>query len=115
MSGRISCYRITRFQFARERPVGDSQVRADTVSVAAIELLDDAGHCGLGFCQTLLTSLPDEDEIVRIFEEEAWPELIGRFPAALALRVSHPRGGNLRRYRGSPMSGWPRCSRCTRI
>jgi L-alanine-DL-glutamate epimerase-like enolase superfamily enzyme len=97
VNGAISAFRITRFQFARDRTIGDSQVRAEAANVVAIELLDDAGRSGLGFCQSLFTSLPDEAEITRIFEEEAWPNLIGRSPATLALRVSRPRGGNVRR------------------
>jgi len=32
---RLAEYRITRFQFARDRVIGDSQVRADAVNVAA--------------------------------------------------------------------------------
>lgn len=97
MPSAISSFRITRFQFARDRIIGDSQVRADSASIAAIELFDDHGNSGLGFCQALFTALPDEDEIARIFAEEAWPGLVGRFPSAIALRVVRPRGGNARR------------------
>lgn len=98
MSGRpISDFRITRCQFPRHRPVGDSQVRSDEVNVAAVELLDADGRVGLGFAQTLFTVLPDQAEIERIFREQAWPALQDREPAVLALAVRRPRGGNVRR------------------
>lgn len=92
----IAEYRLTRFHFSRDRTVGDSQVRIDEVSVAALELIDEAGHIGLGFAQSLLTALPDICEIERVFAEEAWPALIGKDPAALALAVRRVRGGNVR-------------------
>jgi L-alanine-DL-glutamate epimerase-like enolase superfamily enzyme len=89
-------YRITRFQFPRERPVGDSQIRLDHVFVAAVELIDEAGRVGLGFAQSLVTPLPELDEIERVFAQEAWPSLAGQNPAALALSLKRPRGGNVR-------------------
>ena len=49
------------FQFlelARDRVIGDSQVRTDVVNVAALELISDSGMVGLGFIQTLFTALP---------------------------------------------------------
>lgn len=94
--GKVKDYRLTRFHFPRDRPVGDSQVRIDEVSVMAIELIDEAGREGLGFAQSLLTPLPDAGEIERVFELEAWPMLAGHSPAALALGVKRVRGGNLR-------------------
>lgn len=95
---RLSGFQITRFQFARDRVIGDSQVRADQVSAAALELFDEAGNCGLGFAQTLFHSLPDVDEINRVFREEIWPGLEGQSPTALVHRVGRPRGGNQRAY-----------------
>lgn len=95
---RITEFRITRFQFARDRVIGDSQVRIDDVNIAALELIADTGAVGLGFIQGLLVPLPDEDEIVRVFRAEAWPGLEGQPPAALVHRVSRPRGGNQRAY-----------------
>lgn len=93
---RITAFRITRFQFARDRVIGDSQVRADDVNIAALELIADTGAVGLGFIQTLFTPLPDQAEIERIFSAEVWPGLEGQPPAALTHRVSRPRGGNQR-------------------
>ena len=93
---RLSSYRITRFQFARDRVIGDSQVRADSANVAALELIADSGAVGLGFVQTLFFPLPDLAEIERVFAEEVWPGLVGQAPAGLIHRVSRPRGGNQR-------------------
>ncbi len=95
---RLAGYRITRFQFARDRVIGDSQVRADDVNVAALELIADSGEVGLGFIQSLFFPLPDQDEIERIFVSEAWPMLEGQPPAALCHRVGRPRGGKQRPY-----------------
>jgi L-alanine-DL-glutamate epimerase-like enolase superfamily enzyme len=89
-------FRITRFQFARDRVIGDSQVRADDVNVAALELIDDAGRVGLGFVQSLFRPLPAQDEITRIFTSEAWSSLEKQPPLALVHRVKRPRGGNQR-------------------
>jgi L-alanine-DL-glutamate epimerase-like enolase superfamily enzyme len=94
----ISSFRITRFQFARDRVIGDSQVRADDVNVAALELISDSGEAGLGFIQTLFTALPSEAEIGRVFASEVMPGVQGREAIALVHRVSRPRGGNLRPY-----------------
>jgi L-alanine-DL-glutamate epimerase-like enolase superfamily enzyme len=94
----LSSYTITRFQFARDRVIGDSQVRADAVHAAAIELTDESGRTGLGFMHALFHPLPKQDEIVRVFEEEAWPNLVGQPASALVHRVSRPRGGNQRAY-----------------
>lgn len=93
---RLTSFRLTRFQFARDRVIGDSQVRADDANVVALELSTDTGATGLGFVQVLFTALPDLAEIERIFLAEAWPSLEGQPPAALCHRVSRPRGGNQR-------------------
>lgn len=90
-------YRITRFQFARERTIGDSQVRTDQVNVAALELVGKGQVVGLGFIQSLFTPLPEESEIERVFLDEAWPHLEGQEPGMLAHKISRPRGGNIRR------------------
>ena len=67
---RIEDFRILRFQFRRDRVIGDSQVRADEVHVAALELIDRRGVVGLGFAQNLFTPLPDQREIERVFRAE---------------------------------------------
>src|SRR5882724_3344385 len=95
---RIAEFRITRFQFARDRVIGDSQVRADDVNAAALELIADTGETGLGFIQTLFVPLPEQAEIERVFRSEAWRGLDGQPPAGLIHRVSRPRGGNQRGF-----------------
>jgi len=95
---RLCSFEITRFQFTRDRVIGDSQVRTDEANVAAIELIDEAGLRGLGFAQVLFNPLPAYDEIVRIFETEVWPSLDGQWPHALVHRVSRLRGGNQRPF-----------------
>lgn len=92
----LTDFRITRFQFARDRVIGDSQVRADDANVAALELVSSSGAVGLGFVQTLFAPLPDQDEIARIFRAEVWPGLLGQPALGLVHRVSRPRGGNQR-------------------
>ena len=89
-------FRITRFQFARDRVIGDSQVQADDANVAALELISASGKVGLGFVQTLFTPLPDQSEIERIFAAEVWPGLQGQPAIGLVHRVARPRGGQQR-------------------
>src|SRR5690349_12180136 len=90
-------FQITRYQFPRNRVIGDSQVRSSEVHVAAVELIDAAGRVGPGFAQSLFTPFPESAEIERCFREEAWPSLEGRSPVTLAMAVRRARGGNLRR------------------
>ena len=90
-------FRITRFQFPRDRVIGDSQVRADEVHLATIELIGERGETGLGFMQSLFHPLPAEKEIERTFREECWPSIEGQHVEALAHAVRRPRGGNVRR------------------
>lgn len=93
---RLEAFRLTRFQFPRDRIVGDSQVRADEVHVAALELTAADGTTGLGFAQSLFSPLPEVGELTRIFAGEVWPGLEGRAPIALVHEVTRPRGGNRR-------------------
>ena len=93
---RISSFQFTRFQFARDRVIGDSQVRITDANLAALELIDEKGRRGLGFIQSLFQPLPALGEIERVFAAEAWPDLEGQLPLALVHRVSRPRGGNQR-------------------
>ena len=95
---RIAEFRLTRFQFARDRVIGDSQVRADDVNIAALELIDEGGETGLGFVQSLFLPLPALHEIERIFASEAWPAIQGQPPLGLVHRVGRPRGGNQRAF-----------------
>lgn len=95
---RIVEYRLHRFQFARDRVIGDSQVRIEHAHMATLELITDTGLVGLGFVPSLFNALPSLAEIDRIFRVEVWPNLEGQEPAALVHRVRRPRGGNIRGY-----------------
>ena len=90
-------FRFTRFQFARDRTIGDSQISSDEIQLAALELIGADGTVGLGFIYSVVTSLPNEAEISRVFGLEAWPELEGQSAAALAHRQLMRRGGNRRK------------------
>jgi L-alanine-DL-glutamate epimerase-like enolase superfamily enzyme len=90
----IQEFRLTRFQFARDRVIGDAQVSANVAHIAALELIDAEGRAGLGFIQSLFHPLPSESEIERIFIEEVWSSLAMREAGAIAHRVGRPRGGN---------------------
>jgi L-alanine-DL-glutamate epimerase-like enolase superfamily enzyme len=92
----LESFRVTRFQFRRDRTIGDSQVWADDVNVAALELIASDGTSGLGFLQSLFSPLPEQEEIERLFRSEHWPKLEGRPAQALAQQIERPRGGNLR-------------------
>ncbi len=92
----VSDFAITRFSFARDRVIGDSQVRIDQCHVGALELFTEDGSGGLGFFSNLFHPLPDRDELVRCFRAEAMPGLAGQPPAGLVHRVLRPRGGNNR-------------------
>jgi L-alanine-DL-glutamate epimerase-like enolase superfamily enzyme len=93
----IADFRITRFQFPRDRVIGDSQVRTDEVHLATLELIGERGETGLGFMQSLFHPLPAEKEIERTFREECWPSIEGQHVESLAHAVRRPRGGNVRR------------------
>lgn len=93
---RIVDFRLVRFQFARDRVIGDSQVRIAHAHVATLELVTDTGLVGLGFVASLFNALPSLAEVERLFRAEIWPGLEGQEPAALVHRVRRPRGGNIR-------------------
>lgn len=95
---RVADFRITRFQYARDRVIGDSQVRIQDMHVATLELIADTGEVGLGFILSLFHPLPAQEEVERIFRVEAWGGIEGQPPAGLVHRVSRPRGGNQRGY-----------------
>lgn len=94
----VSSFKITRFQFARDRIIGDSQIRVDEASIAAVEVFDDQGRSGLGFMQNLHHTLPAIEELTRVFTREVWPHLEGQPPSALVHRIERPRGGNRSGY-----------------
>ncbi len=91
-------FRLTRFQYPRDRVIGDSQVRIDTLNLVTLELVTASGTVGLGFMLSLFHPFPDLSEVERVFREEVWPGLEGQEPAALVHRVVRPRGGNQRQF-----------------
>ena len=95
--GRIVDFRITRFQFRRDRRIGDSQVTATQANIVAVELADEAGRTGVGFSQLLFQPLTAQADIEAAFRHEAFAALEGREAAALAIQVTRPRGGNVRK------------------
>jgi L-alanine-DL-glutamate epimerase-like enolase superfamily enzyme len=94
---RIADFTITRFQYARDRVIGDSQVFIDTANYLALELHTAEGKTGTGFGLSLFEPLPSLADMQRAFRAEAWPGLQDQPPAALIHRVGRPRGGNQRR------------------
>ena len=93
----IADFAITRFQFRRDRVIGDSQVRFTQCHVGVLELYA-GGSVGTGFFFSLAHALPPLAELVRSFREEAWARLFGQHPAALLHRIARPRGGNIRGF-----------------
>lgn len=93
---KVDAFRLTRFQFRRDRVIGDSQVRFAFANIAALELIADDGTVGLGFLSSLAHVLPSLAEIERLFRLEAWPGIEGMAPAGVIHRLARPRGGNWR-------------------
>lgn len=89
-------FTITRFAFARDRLIGDSQVKIGACHVAALELHTQSGLTGTGWFLNLFHPLPDQSELTRAFALEAFPGLHGQHPAGLIHRLGRPRGGNNR-------------------
>jgi L-alanine-DL-glutamate epimerase-like enolase superfamily enzyme len=96
MHNTIDGYRLTRFAFPRDRVVGDSQVRFDTMYIGVLELASARGHTGTGFIGTAFHPLPGLAQLNRVVEEEVKQSFIGQTPAALTHHVGRPRGGNIR-------------------
>jgi L-alanine-DL-glutamate epimerase-like enolase superfamily enzyme len=93
---RITGFTLTRFQFRRDRVIGDSQVRAEHVHAVAVELHAEDGETGLGFAQFLFNPFPDQTECEAVFAAEVFPGIEGQDALSLVHRVDRPRGGNRR-------------------
>lgn len=94
--GAIRDVTLTRFQFRRDRVIGDAQVRFDTFNALALEISDGAGHTGLGFAHSMWDAMPSLAALNATFAAQIWPRLDGCQPAALIHRIERPRGGNQR-------------------
>jgi L-alanine-DL-glutamate epimerase-like enolase superfamily enzyme len=96
MSVTLESYQITRFRLPLPRVIGDSQVRYETLFIAALELRTRSDEIGLGFLNEF--TLPPLAELERFFETEIWPGLKGQLIYPLLNRLSRPRGGNIRSH-----------------
>ncbi len=92
----IKSFRLTRFEFRRDRDIGDSQVRFAMFHGFALELTDHAGRTGLGFAHALWDPVPSLAALDATFTAHLWPQIDGHHPAELLNRVDRPRGGNRR-------------------
>jgi L-alanine-DL-glutamate epimerase-like enolase superfamily enzyme len=92
----IERFRLTRYQFARGRVIGDSQVQSDMHYIGTLELFASSGHVGLGFFHALFHPLAPQVELERVFATEHWAALAGQNPNVLLNRLSRPRGGTIR-------------------
>jgi L-alanine-DL-glutamate epimerase-like enolase superfamily enzyme len=96
MKNELKKFCITRFQFKRDRVIGDSQVRFDSFHACALEITDGAGHTGLGFAHSMWDAMPSQVALEDAFASKLWPELDGQIPSSLIHRIERPRGGNQR-------------------
>lgn len=97
MLAELNAFKITRFEFPRDRRIGDSQVTVpDTNWVATLELFDAAGRSGLGFFADLFDPLPNVAFLEEYFQRNLWQALSGQVPEGLLNKVTRPRGGNIR-------------------
>lgn len=92
----ITGFDLTRFQFRRDRVIGDSQVRFDMFHGFALELVDGDGRRGLGFGHQMWDALPPAAAMLASFAATLWPGIEGQGPGPLIHRVDRPRGGNQR-------------------
>jgi L-alanine-DL-glutamate epimerase-like enolase superfamily enzyme len=95
-TSRIRSYQLTRFQFRRDRVIGDSQVRFTDLNAFALELTDSEGRTGLGFGHSMWDPVASLAALDASFAANVWPGLDGHAPAALVHRIERPRGGNQR-------------------
>ena len=95
MQTTIQHFRIYRYEFPRQRPIGDSQVIATMHYIGVLELECDSGERGLGFFGALFHPLPSVEEMERIFSQQVFPAIQGQSPFVLTNRLSRPRGGNI--------------------
>lgn len=95
MNPTIRDWTITRYEWPRDRAIGDSQVRSDWHHAGTLELTSTSGQVGVGFFGALFHPLPPLAELQRVFARETWPGLVGQNPFALGHRMTRPRGGNI--------------------
>jgi L-alanine-DL-glutamate epimerase-like enolase superfamily enzyme len=97
MTTPLSAFKLARFEFPRDRRIGDSQVVAPNTNwLGTLEVFDTEGRSGLGFFADLFNPLPSAAFIAEYFERNLWRALTGQIPEGLLNRVTRPRGGNIR-------------------
>ncbi len=95
----IEQFRLRRFEYPRGRVIGDCQIRVPSTNwLGTVELVDAAGHIGLGFFASMREPLPSALELHVYYKRDLWPSINGMTPEALINRVSHPRGGQVRAF-----------------
>lgn len=95
-TSRIRSFQLTRFQFRRDRVIGDSQVRFADFNAFALELTDSESRTGLGFGHSMWEPVAPLAWLEANFLANVWPGIDGQAPAALVHRIERPRGGNQR-------------------
>ena len=90
----IESYRITLFEYPRDRVIGDSQVRSENLYMGFLELTNSSGQVGTGFFFRLFHPFPQYKQIIDLFEQEIAPQFLQQSPAVLVNRLTRPRGGN---------------------
>jgi L-alanine-DL-glutamate epimerase-like enolase superfamily enzyme len=97
MVAELTAFKITRFEFPRDRRIGDSQVTVPDVNwVGTLELFDAEGRSGLGFFADLFDPLPKVAFLEDYFARALWCGLQGQVPEGILNKVTRPRGGNIR-------------------
>lgn len=91
----ITQFVITTYAFARDRVIGDAQVRYDTNWIGALQLIDGDGLVGLGFFLSLAHPFPPQAHLEDVFARAYWPHLAGVAPEGAVHRILRLRGGNL--------------------
>ncbi len=88
----IKSFRLTRFEFRRDRDIGDSQVRFAMFHGFALELTDHAGRTGLGFAHALWDPLPSLAALDATFTAHLWPRSTATTPPNCSTGSTAPVG-----------------------
>jgi hypothetical protein len=92
----IKSFKLARFQDRHDRIMSDNQVLEVHDHHFGRELTTNSSDLGPEIRASLSYPRPLRVEIVRTFEEEAWPGLFGTAPAWIVYRVSALRTGSMR-------------------
>jgi hypothetical protein len=92
----IKSFKLTRFLDRHDRIMGDNQVLEVYDHHFGRELTTNSSDLGPEIRASLSYPCPLRVEIVRTFEDKAWPGLFGTAPAWIVYRVSALRTGSMR-------------------